>query len=436
MHDLKENAPSDTVGARAVEKGWEVLDRIRAKGDAIIDVLTPHHITGEPVRAWHPLGLDPGDLGMALVYSAADGLRPDDGWDRLAFTHVQRMIEGFSTTPDLGIGLFSGTAGVAYALRSLDRDGTRYLRAIHDVDAVLATRVESRLKELPGQAGISTGAYDVIAGLSGAALYILQTAAWNGRLARTGVAIIEEFCRLALDTPPNGFWTPSNQITEFERETSPRLRGGYLNLGYAHGIAGVLSVLGRASARGVDVARLDDAIVTLTKVLTDSLQDTEYGPDVPYHRLSADQPATQPELSRTAWCYGNLGLALALSNADIEQNGIVRGLVRSVHDRPLALRFMGNPSLCHGIGGQLSIERHLGLAKLPADYTPDVTIENLLDFADDRMEFGFANEQQEGRFTDSPGFLEGSGGVAVALISLESEEPSTAEKMLLGDFTC
>lgn len=428
---------SRALRVRAAEAGWDVLHRMRAAGDEIREVRTPDPITGVPVRAWHPLGLDPGDLGTALAYAAADALRPDEGWDRLAFGHVRAAVEAFRTMPGLGIGLFSGTAGLAFTLRALDRGGSRYRQAVHDVDAALHARLEVHLAELDPALGTATRDYDVVSGMAGAVCYVLATAARHGPLASVAVRVLERLCDLVLTPPPGGLWTPPSKITDVEREHHAHLLGGYLDLGYAHGAAGVLAVLGRARERGVGPARLDEAITTLAAELVGDLQPTEYGRDLPYHRIRPDRPATQGVLSRAAWCYGNPGLALALTRvgAIVPQAGAVADeLLASVHRRPASLLFVDNPSLCHGLAGLLAVARLVDGASSQVD---DL-VEQLLDHRDPAARFGFRNVQRDPISIDSPGFLEGSAGAAVALVSFAADPTRfcAAEDMLLGGFSC
>lgn len=442
MHDFNGaviESPHNLSGA-AIAKGWEVLERMRGHRGDIRDVVTPDPVTGKPTRAWHPLGLDPGDLGMALVYSAADELQPEDGWDRLAFAHAQRLIKCFTATPDLGIGLFCGTAGVAYALCALSRGGVRYQRALRDVDAVLLRKMDSRLVALPRLGGLAPGTYDVISGLAGAAMYLLHAGAQDGPSRDMVTRVVEAFCRLAVLPVPLGFWTPPSEISEFEREHRPKLGGGYLNLGYAHGISGVLSLLGQAKRHQIPCPLLEEAATVLGAVLRNCLQANDYGMDLPYYKLTPGYE-TARMLTRCAWCYGNMGAALAFAHAaSVDPHFLIDcgQLLDSVEARPRQLRFDNNPSLCHGLGGQLSIRRclagMLGTQRCPLGRSHEDTVERLLGLWDDRALFGFVNEQPDGVPTDSPGFLTGSGGTAVALISLSTGAGriSMAEKMLCG----
>ncbi|GHC36832.1 lanthionine synthetase C family protein [Streptomyces cinnamoneus] len=434
---------SEQARKEAVNTGWEILHRIRDYAGDVTGLRVPDPFTAEPVAAWHPLSTDPGDLGMALVYSAADELRPDDGWDRLAFEHAKRLIEHYTHAVDLGIGLFGGTASVAYALRALSRGGERYRRALHDVEATLITRVEHKLAELPPSGGLSSDSYDVISGLAGAAMYLLASGDADERRRDAADRVVEQFCRLATVPPPHGLWTPAGKITEIERNKSPHLHDGYLNLGYAHGVSGVVSLLGTAAAHGAASPRVADAVHALGELITNCLVETDYGLDLPYFKLPPDRQWEQQGLARSAWCYGNLGAAAALANcASVDPRFLDTAieLLRSVGRRPVALRHIDNPSLCHGVAGQITVERHVAAVAAAhgrqwAGPARD-TLEHLLAMADPDAAFGLRNDNVPGARTDSPGFLTGSGGAAVALVSLERDRLTQAEYMLCGGVAC
>ncbi|UQA94463.1 lanthionine synthetase C family protein [Streptomyces halobius] len=434
---------SDATRKEAVNTGWEILNRIRDFRGDLADLRIPDPFTKEPIKAWNPLSTDPGDLGMALVYSAADELCPDDGWDRLAFEYARKLIDFYTRTPDLGVGLVNGTASVAYALRALSRGGERYRQALHDVEATLITRVEDRLAALPPSGGVASSDYDVISGLAGAAIHLLASGGADERRRNAADRIVEQFCRLATVPPPLGLWTPPGKITSIERNGSPHLHDGYLNLGFAHGISGVLSVLGTAASRGTASPVLTGTVTTLGEQITDRLVETDYGPDLPYFMLPSDRQREQTGLARSAWCYGNLGAAVALANCasvDLRFLDTAIRLLESVERRPVELRYIDNPSLCHGVAGQVTVQRYV--AAVAASYgrgwagPNQAVVEQLLTMVDPDATFGLRNNVVPGAQTDSPGFLTGSGGAAVALMSLGHDGLTAAELMLCGGVAC
>lgn len=283
----------------------------------------------------------------------------------------------------------------------------------------------------------------MISGLAGAAMYLLSAGDGDERRLHVTERVLDQFCRLAVARPPLGLWTPPGKITEIERTRSPHLHDGYLNLGFAHGISGVASVLGSAASRGIGSSAVTGAVTALGELLTDCLVETDYGLDLPYFKLPADWQHEQLGLARSAWCYGNLGGAVALANCasvDVRFLDTAIQLLESVERRPLELRQIDNPSLCHGVAGQISIQRHIAaVAQAHGRHwngPSEGTVAQLLAMADDTAAFGLRNNNVPGAQTDSPGFLTGSGGAAVALVSLGSDRNTAAEYMLCGGVPC
>ena len=434
MPDRRTASPLlEPAAASAHALGWEVLDRIRAAGDDVVDLLLPDSITGRLQRGWHPLSIDHGDLGLALVYAAADEADPDGGWDERAFVHVQRFVAAYQQIDDLGIGLFGGTAGVAFALRALSRGGTRYRQALHDVEAVLDHRVRAHLDRLDVRAGLASADYDYVSGLSGVGVCLLQLPDGPGPLRDCAVLAATVLSEAALAPAPAGLWTPPDKLTPVERTHHPQLWSGYLNLGLAHGIAGVLTFLGLARRRGLVVPRLDEAVGSLQARLWEHGRPTPYGPDLPYYAPREAAGRSQTELTRTAWCYGNPGAALALHQADLpgtpspRTDEQVRALMASVDERPAERRGIDNASLCHGWAGLALVQRRLGVGDAGR-----AAVEELLRRADPTARFGLRNQIAPGLPTDSPGFLEGVGGAAALLVGWDRDPavPGVLEQLL------
>lgn len=433
--------PGKTSGGTR-DLGWEILDRIRHRWTRTRDEGVPDPVRPGETVAWHPLSWEAGDLGLALLYASADFVAPGDGWDLVADVHVRAAIHAYRTLPSLGVGLFSGTAGVAWTLQSLAHGGERYQRAIDGVEAVLVERGRRALDDCRGQDTLSTDAYDMVNGLAGLGWYLLHTGAnglvagssspidvrgERGRLLREVLAELGSRAR-TMTTSGGGLATGPHQVTRVERAHFPHLRGGYINLGQAHGIAGVLALLGRAEAAGHP--GLTEGIDALRAVLVDSLRDTPVGRDTRYYLTPGR--GEQEGLTRSAWCYGNPGLAVALAGT-----GVLADAATAVQLHLSTLRRSGqemdidNPSLCHGHGGLAMVSRFLGL---PVDQH----VRDVMQFSAPEACFGLRVEHLRGHVVDSPGLLEGSGGVAAMLVAadLPVEMPTPLDLLFTGRRSC
>src|SRR5262249_41491357 len=100
------------------------------------------------------------------------------------------------------------------------------------------------------------------------------------------------------------WWTNPAWLPLESREKFPR---GYYNLGVAHGVPGVIALLGQACvaavARPEARSLLDGAVTWLL---------TQQGPDGFPHWV---EPQVAAGPARLAWCYGDPGIAVALLSA-------------------------------------------------------------------------------------------------------------------------
>jgi hypothetical protein len=190
-----------------------------------------------------------------------------------------------------------------------------------------------------------TGDYDLIDGLVGFGVYALE------RLPRPGaVACLERVIGHLAETAkrrPEGvtWWTNPAWLPP---ETSAKSPQGYYNLGLAHGVPGVIALLGQACAAGVAVegARplLHGAVRWLLAHQLPEGFSYLVGPE------GADQPA------RLAWCYGDPGVAAALLLAArlLDEPAWERAalaIARRAAGRPPEQAGVVDAGLCHGAAG-------------------------------------------------------------------------------------
>jgi lantibiotic modifying enzyme len=237
--------------------------------------------------------------------------------------------------------LHGGLAGVGWAAAHLqDR------LADLDSDEITAEIDQTLLEHISPSRW--SAEYDLIGGLVGLGIYALE------RLPRpAAVACLEQVIGHLAGTAerrPEGvtWWTNPDWLMPETRERYPR---GYLDLGLAHGVPGVIALLGRACAAGVaeDRARplLDGAVRWLMA------QRISEGPAA-YSSIGGRDIAPAP--ARLAWCYGDLGIALSLlgaarcvGEADWENAALV--IARRAAGRPPEQSGVVDAGLCHGAAG-------------------------------------------------------------------------------------
>ena len=135
--------------------------------------------------------------------------------------------------------------------------------------------------------------------------------------------------------------------------------GGHANHGVAHGISGVLALLGNALRRGVTVDGHHESIATICAHLDTWRRDDPSGSWWPEWITRTDlntRRSPQPAPYRPSWCYGTPGIARAQQIAAIATGDTTRQLVV---ERAFAaclsdtnqLASLVDTSLCHGWAG-------------------------------------------------------------------------------------
>jgi len=242
-----------------------------------------------PVHPTLPGGL----AGIAIFYAYLHWHSGDDDHRRFAESLVDRCIELVAEL-DLSPALHGGFLGTSWALHHLaEMWGEEDM--VGEIDEAMVEILE---------AGPWNGDYDLILGLVGFAIYALdrrdQPAARRilelvvdnlGRRGQPGDQGITWFTQVGL--------LPAHQAKEFPE--------GYHNLGLAHGIPGVVGVLGQMVGAGLGgdrVTRLFDASARWLLA-----HETADGTSCFQHILEDTS-----RFCRVAWCYGDLGLGLALGH--------------------------------------------------------------------------------------------------------------------------
>jgi len=414
------------MGETAAWKG--VLDAATAREarvaiDAIVGAL-----------AARPAPTDRGDPFVALLFAEAArslgvtalAARADEALDAAVSRLAERPMK-----PGL-FGGFSGIAWLAMRLRRMRGEGAESGDdPCEEIDRVLIARLG---RPFPG--------YDLISGLVGIGVYALE------RLSRpTGREllgkVVDHLGRTATRRPAGITWhTPAELLPDHQRRLAP---AGYDNLGLAHGVPGVVALLGHVLRAGVaeDQARrlLEGAVPWL---LSEQLVE---GEGARYPTWNA--PGVQPIAARMAWCYGGLGLAAALMIAAREA-GDRRWEAEAVR---FALMEAGRASeragvkdagLCHGAAGNAHIFARFHAATGVAEF-----------MAAARFWYGRALAMRtspdgvggyvfwgplDGRSLTSPlgwivesSFLSGSAGVALALVSAVAAVEPAWDRLLLCD---
>ncbi len=406
------------LAGEEARRAEEALDRLAAalERDGVLAVLTPN--------------LSRGLAGVALFYGYLAQARPGDGWDGLTLDLLGRAVEGLREGV-LKAGLFTGFTGVAWTVDHLQ---ARLFGGDEDFNGSIDAALLEHLAR--GPRPVLT---DLVRGHVGLGVYAL------GRLRRpSGEAILarvlENLEAAATETRSGITWlTPHAHIPDWQQPNNP---DGYYDLGVAHGIPGIIALLGLALEAGVAPERSRRLLEGAVAWLLD--HRLPQGEEVRFARTISAGGVPEPTHSRVGWCYGDLGISVALLGAakragrrDWEAEAL--GLARTSAGRRVEDCSVRDAALCHGAMGAVRLFDRLHRATGEAPFQAAAARwarEAMTFWSPARSGPDFRFEKPEPRPGESPwvtdaALLVGSAGVGLGLLSILSPVEPAWERFLL-----
>ena len=332
--------------------------------------------------------------------------------------------------------LYAGFTGIAWAVEHLRRGAaTGDAGEDEDPNAAIDEAVLEHVSRTPWPAG-----YDLIGGLVGFGVYALE------RVARpTGRRMLEEVVsrldELKVPMARGVSWLTSPHLMLPEiAAANPQ---GYYNAGLAHGVPGVIALLGAACDAGVAVARarplLDEAVAWMLSLRKAAPDGSEFPTTIAEHAQDRERKGC-----RAAWCYGDPGVAVSLLQAaraarEPEWEGIAVEVGLQTSSRPMDACGVIDAGLCHGGAGLAHIYNRMyqatgddrfreaavrWLERTLAMRRPGEGLAGWLAYhpIDDDMKLGWGPD---------PGLLTGVAGIGLALCAAVTPIEPRWDRMLL-----
>ncbi|MEV4502586.1 lanthionine synthetase C family protein [Streptomyces klenkii] len=373
---------------------------------------------GQP---WMAQSLANGAAGTALLH--IERARTGQGTWQQAHSWITKAVAGEISAAD-ATGLYLGAPAVAFILHAASTGSARYNGALKEVDAHVVAlahrRVDAALARIRRGELTSFAEYDVFSGLTGIGAYLLRSSPQGSAMERVLRYLVELTRPLRVDGQAlPGWWVGHDQHTR----TSARYLGGHSNQGAAHGITGPLLLLSQAVRHGVTVDGQYEAIETICAWFDAWEQHGQTGAWWPECVALANLPTGRPAQrgpARPSWCYGTPGIARAQQLAAIATGDTKRQHAAEEHfanclSDPVQLGRLTDAGLCHGWAGVYqTVWRAARDAASPALRTP------LLHLAD-----GLARHAASVA-ADGHGFLDGSSGTALALMTAAQDTAPTS----------
>jgi lantibiotic modifying enzyme len=423
-----------------VSRGWTPVltgDARQRALDAVVAVGDDLRASGAPGRTNDSLAA--GATGLALMFGYLDSAFPERGYDEAALDCMQQVIDGIAgARPDPS--LHSGIAGTGWVAAHLESMGVveTPVGLLPRIDEILATLVVASGDAFP---------YPLIEGLVGVGVYALERIP-----APSGVALLEcvvgELSRRAVAVDDGLAWkTPVAHIAPRWRATSP---DGNYNVGMAHGMAGILGLLGGAYSAGVrrdEIRRIAEGVV--------SWLETEASPadELPAHigvYSAVRRIGRERNPIAHGWCYGDPGVCVGssiLAAALGREDWLSRARDVSVRAAacPPADTTREDLALCHGSGGLMHaynrLHRMTGDPRLRdaavryaefmlSERTPGEGIGGWRSFGTPPERRG-PDAEPLSIWYDNASFLDGSAGIALALLAAAGDKEPAWDRVLM-----
>ena len=362
------------------------------------------------------MSLAGGLAGLALVHAALDRAFPEAGHGDRAQQALDRMVDRIGREP-LRPGLHAGLAGSGWVVERLAR-GTGDDDPCSVVDRALVRYVESHPRNPP---------FDLVDGLAGIGVYALERLPRPAGKRLLG-AIVSQLSATAVRCAPGFAWRAAPNPV--------------LDLGVAHGAAGVVALFGRIIDADVD-ARLKRSARALLEEAVEWLLAQELPRRLGGCFAAAVAKGLPRKPARLAWCYGDLGIAATLlvaaraAREPAWERAAVRIGLRAAAC-PEASSGVRDAGLCHGAAGVAHVFHRLYRAtreKRFADASRRWFARALAMRTPGRGFAGFRAWAPDAKGTSSwradAGFLMGAGGITLALLAATGDNEPAWNRVLL-----
>lgn len=401
---------------------------------------------------WDELTLSDGYPGILLLFSSLNHLGDDYKWTEEVEHHYVIKIKNVLESEGLrSLSLFSGLAGICFAIHHASHGGTRYQKMLNTLHNTLIENTEKFfLNKLEANLSMCrqslSNLYDLIQGICGIGRYALehlQKECFQVFVEKI-INVLIRLCQpIQIDNVSVPGWYISPEDILNKRNLNQQK--GNFNIGLSHGVTGVLAFLSIAYLKGVIVQGQKETILNLSHWLQSKsfiFQKAIRWPQTVswQEEIESKRPTFNPEIN-DSWCYGVPGISrsLFLAGKVLEDNRQMNFAVEAfenVFSRSPDERNLPGPALCHGISGLLLTANEMSqdndgrfdsyIQPLISEIFDSYEVENYFGFSDFEMNTSYKYVP-----VHKPGLLEGSAGILLALLSYQSKQSKWHLPLLL-----
>lgn len=371
-----------------------------------------------------------GWAGMALFWAYINRVSfapVEEGTSALSecLSRSRNALRGVETP----VGFFAGSAGLGWVARHLLGFNCVAPPELEDLERECRKRVIAAIEE-----DALGDDYDLVNGWVGLGVYLFDCL--PDREVRGALSLLVRRIADRVEPGTGSWWTPPDLLAPSHLPLTP---AGQFNLGVAHGIPAVLWLLARAFALGIDEERCSQLLARSVPWLLEQRREADAGSVFP----AFVAPDFEPRWCRSAWCYGDPGIASVLYYAARNVGGNswqekALAIARSAARRPRKVSGVADACLCHGAAGLAHLFNRL-FQESGDPLFRDAALGWFNDVMDRQVPgtgvagFSAAYVDADGNRHEEacPGLLEGTAGIALALLAGFSEIPPGWDRMFL-----
>lgn len=390
------------------------------------------------------------DLGgytsLIVLYSTLSRVYASSEWDLLLHDYISNIVKILESQGLTSLALIGGLAGACSAISLAGQEKNRYEKLQSSLNTLLINSTKDHYLK-PLQENISCNLpshcnfYDVISGVAGIGNYLLGHVEKKGflELLKEILSTLVSFCSSLVihgQTVP-GWYRHADD--EFLIEDRARFPQGNFNLGFAHGIPGVLAFLSLSLSRGIVVDKQKETIARVANWIGNKHAVWEkgifWGDRISFKEETTGIKEERPFV-RDAWCYGTPGVSrslflagLALDDAQIKNQAVEA--LKNVFCRSREEWRLPGLSFCHGLSGLLTLTYKMYQeTNLPFFKVKTQELKNtILSSYNSQWELGFfpesISDMSQLLRSEKIGMLEGISGILLPLLLCDFTKEDT-----------
>ena len=367
-------------------------------------------------------GLYGGEFGRLLFLLYYSKYSQIPSHDLLTEQYAERLLEQFAEKERIHT-FSSGFAGILYLFEFL-RENDMVDLDVSSIQPLLDNYLIIRMRQ-----DIQQKNYDFLHGALGVGLSLLKR--------KTGLEYIQELVDFLYNMAEKD---TNNQIFKWESVLNPKENLTGYNLALSHGISSIIIFLSRIVNNGMINEKIREMLFgAVSYVLSQEKDVAQFGSYFP-NSIQKTSPETVSK-SRLAWCYGDLGIGLALWQAgkavgkpEWKEKGL-GVLLQSTLRRTFNESLVADAGICHGSAGIAMIYRRMFFEACRDEFkdTALYWVNQTLNFS--RFENGLAGYKTfaKGEWECDYFLLSGISGIGLVLLSyLQNDQQNWDEMFLLS----